>query len=172
MKGLVIVLTCVIGMAQCQGQGRSIANNPNCGKQGTGLASQVFNPLNVITNPLDRTCGAFKGVCFGQGLNNCGVTPVNALVAQCHARVAQKHGFLLRIDRFGGMFLTNRFGQNIEDIEFEAPQQQFGLGLGGQQQLNQLGQPLGFNSQFDHLIDQQLAADAATAELEARCTVN
>jgi len=171
MKGLVIVLTtCVIGLAQ--GQGRSITQT--IGGQVQGQANQLFNPLNVITNPLDRTCGQWKGVCFGQGLNNRGVTPVNALVAQCHARVAQNHGFLLRIDRFGGMFLTNKFGQNIEDIEFEVPQQQLGFGgqFGGQQQFNQAGQPLGFNSQFDHLINAQLKADAAMRELEFRCQIN
>merc|ERR1712106_236665 len=174
MKGIVIVLACVVGMAY--GQGRAITSTiggtgpQQAGVAGAGgvarpaAANNIFNP---ITTPIARTCGQWQSVCYGQGLNSLGVTPVNAFQAQCQARVAQTNGFLLRIDPTGQMFITNRFGQPLEDVEFEIPQQ---FGFGG---ANQFGGAAGanprFNQQQQQLITQTLKAEQVVREVELRC---
>jgi len=163
MNGLVIVLACVMGMAcgqQTQGGGVNIGST--IGGQQT---QQQANALaNRIINPLDTTCGQFKGVCYGQGLNAKFVMPVSPVIAQCQAGIAQRNGFLLRIDATGQMFITDKFGQNIEDIEYEAgPQAQLGLAGAGNHR---------FNQQIQQQITQQLSIESALREIEFRCQFN
>jgi len=168
MKGLVIVLACVFGLAY--GQGRTISNTVGAtspqGGRAAGAAGNTAAFANRIVNPLDTTCGTFSNVCYGQGLNAKFVTPVSPVIAQCQAGIASRHGFLLRIDATGQMFITDRFGQNIEDIEFEfTPEQQFGFG----------GLNAGshrFGQQHQQQITQQLNAEAAQREVELRCQFN
>jgi len=177
MKGLVIAFACVVGMACGQPQGQIQGN------QGVNIASTIAGAAaqpstaasqaqanafaNRIINPLDKTCGQFKGVCYGQGLNAKFVMPVSPVIAQCQAGIASRNGFLLRIDATGQMFITDRFGQNIEDIEFEvSPQQQLafgGLNAGGNHR---------FAQQQDQRITQQLNIENALREIEFRCQFN
>jgi len=113
MKVAAIVLACVVGMAW--GQGRAITNSFGGGGAGG------FNAFNTITNPLDRTCGPHKDVCYGQGLNTVGALPANPFIAQCMARVAKQYNYILRINRDGTMIVTDRYGQPFEEqAEFEA----------------------------------------------------
>ncbi|CAL4207542.1 unnamed protein product, partial [Meganyctiphanes norvegica] len=133
MKVLVIVLACVIGMAW--GQGRSITNSVNTQQSNTATNTGINAfPLAPITNPRTTTCGQFSSVCFGRGLESRGALYVFPQAAQCQARIAQKYGYLLRIDFNGMMMIVNKFGELVEDIE-PAPinEASFGFGIAGQQ---------------------------------------
>merc|ERR1711970_800308 len=174
MKGLVIAFACVVGMACGQGQiqgnqGVNIASTTlgAAGQASTAASQAQANAFaNRIVNDLDKTCGQFKGVCYGQGLNAKFVMPVSPVIAQCQAGIASRNGFLLRIDATGQMFITDRFGQNIEDIEYEGnPQAQ--LAFGGLNAGNHR-----FAQQQEQRINQQLAIENALREIEFRCQFN